>query len=29
MRLDDEVDVQRWPRRNKRAKRARMELYIP
>jgi hypothetical protein len=29
MRLDDEVDAQRWPRRNKRAKRARMELYIP
>lgn len=29
VRLDDEVDVQRWPKRNKRAKRARMELYIP
>jgi hypothetical protein len=29
MRLDDEVDVQRWPKRGKRAKRAKMELYIP
>lgn len=29
MRLDDEVDVQRWPRRGKRAKRVKMELYIP
>jgi hypothetical protein len=29
MCLDDEVDVQRWPKRNKRAKRAKMELYIP
>lgn len=29
MRLDDEVDVQRWPKKNKRAKRVKMDLYIP
>lgn len=29
MRLDDEVDVQRWPKRGKRAKRVKMDLYIP
>lgn len=29
MRLDDEVDVQRWPKRNKRAKRVKTDLYIP
>jgi len=29
MRLDDEVDIQRWPKRGKRAKRVKMDLYIP
>jgi hypothetical protein len=29
MRLDDEVDVQRWPMKKKRAKRVKMDLYIP
>lgn len=29
MRMDDEVHVQRWPKRGKRAKRVKMDLYIP
>ena len=29
MSLNDEIDVQRWPNRGKKAKRAEMELYIP